>query len=137
MREKFKFMANSFNVGDVDLNYAVKKMVVTYNMKPVLGRPQTTFYEGNMPNGTSYFETSLDVNRFPYFSTKTLHSAIPIFKKIIMDMGFVLEGRCEEELPESMLGVMRIRAGMDLENPEKSLEDLLARCSFCHTCLAP
>ena len=44
MREKFKFMCNSFNATDLEMNMILRKLVVTYNAKPVLARPQGSYH---------------------------------------------------------------------------------------------
>ena len=70
------------------------------------GRPQGVYY--NDPTGRNrYFEADLDVNKFPYFATKGLVTAKILCEEMVLDFGFVVEGRSEDELPEMMLGVQR------------------------------
>lgn len=60
-------MANTLNSEDVDMGMVVRKLVVDYNMKPVLSRPQHSFHTDNK----LYFEVDVDVNIFGYLPCKT------------------------------------------------------------------
>ncbi len=63
-------MVNLFNPGDCNLGFALRKLLVEYNMKPVLTRPQHRFYT----DGATYFEVDVDIHSFAYIPRKALPS---------------------------------------------------------------
>lgn len=66
VRDRFKAMANFLNASECELGYAVRKLLVEYNMKPVLTRPQHRFYTDRK----TYFEVNIDVHEFGYIARK-------------------------------------------------------------------
>jgi hypothetical protein len=75
----------------------------SYNGQPILTRPQHRFYEG-----VGYFEVDVDAHLFNYVARKGL-SGLPLLSgDLIIDFGFVLEGHRDEELPEQILGCVRL-----------------------------
>eukprot|EP00039_Didymoeca_costata_P016089 m.281997 g.281997 ORF g.281997 m.281997 type:complete len:302 (-) comp16336_c0_seq24:1067-1972(-) len=117
IRDRFKFMANTLNSEDVDMGMVVRKLVVDYNMKPVLSRPQHSFHTDNK----LYFEVDVDVNIFGYLPCKTFATLRPVVDKLVLDVGFTIEGREDDELPETMLAVVHIDS-LALDNVAKPFE---------------
>ena len=107
VRDRFKAMANFLNASECELGYAVRKLLVEYNMKPVLTRPQHRFYTDRK----TYFEVNIDVHEFGYIARKGFvsikygyfvavvqthfahfaYSYRSVISSMIWDVGFIIE----------------------------------------------
>eukprot|EP01029_Cantina_marsupialis_P027851 TRINITY_DN774089_c0_g1_i1.p1 TRINITY_DN774089_c0_g1~~TRINITY_DN774089_c0_g1_i1.p1 ORF type:complete len:778 (+),score=235.42 TRINITY_DN774089_c0_g1_i1:73-2406(+) len=103
-RERFKIIARVQNVEDMQLFGPFKKLVEKYNGKPLLSRPQHQFYRG-----PGYFEVDLDVHKFMFIARKGLASFRERIPRLITDIGFLVEARNEDEMPENVLGSMTLK----------------------------
>lgn len=105
--DRMKFIARFCNIDDVSLPYVVKKLLATWNEKPVLGRPQ--LHHANFKiGGYRVFEIVLDVHRFKYFALRGLSSFLPKIKECVLNLAVLVEGRGEEEEPEQILGCVKL-----------------------------
>ena len=79
--------------------YRLPSFITSYNGKPVLINKS-----GKLKRHEKYIETSINVFLFNYIAKKSLHSLKPKFPTFALNIGFTIEGRCDEELPEVLLG---------------------------------
>lgn len=99
MRSRFKAIMMVEDLAALGLDY-----LSGYNGKPVLIQKTGAIFTGNFPSGRTFLEMRCDVHGWGMMSKRGLVSVMPRIKDMTMDMGFVIEGREDDELPERLLG---------------------------------
>lgn len=110
-RGRFKAMC----ILDDIKNLGLPSFISNYNGKPVLINKSGTFYRRK-----NYIEMNINVHIFAFIARKALYSLQPKFPKMVLNVGFVIEGRDDSELPECMFGSARL---MHMD-PGKAPDDL-------------
>jgi hypothetical protein len=107
--DRFKVVPRVVNMAEwaakAPLSATELNLFSTYNMKPVLSRPQHTFFIG--PN-SSYMEIDFDIHTYSYIARSALHSLAPKLGSLLWELAFVIQGNTPDELPEMVLGSARI-----------------------------
>lgn len=103
VRDRFKAIGIVVNPHDQKLGRTERHLLENYNGQPILTRPQHRFYEGE-----NYFEVDIDAHEFNYIARKGLCEVSNHMINMIVDFGFVIQGEGDEELPERILGCIRL-----------------------------
>ncbi|KAF0744377.1 hypothetical protein Ae201684P_018293 [Aphanomyces euteiches] len=110
IRDRLKAIGVVVNPTEQNLGRMEKHLLETYNGQPILTRPQHRFYRGD-----GYFEVDIDAHIFNFVARKGLCGVADHFGNMVVDFGFVLEGQEDDELPEQILGCVRL-CKVDLKN---------------------
>lgn len=110
-RGRFKCMGR---IEDIESS-SIPKFIHGYNGKPALVTKSGTFTRHE-----NYIEFTINVNYWAFLARKGLHSLMPYFQDFIFNIGFTIEAKHDEEMPEILLGGCRV---MNLD-PEKAAVDV-------------
>jgi len=98
-RGRFKAMALAQNIASL----AIPKVVHKFNGKPVLIKKT-----GTPIRGPDWLEYDINVHGFSLLAKQGLQTTFDMFQDMVANIGFTIEGRCDAELPEVMLGVAQL-----------------------------
>ena len=104
VRERLKVMARVMNGKHTKFGFVAKGLIKKYNAKPFVARTSTSFHH----EPGVLFGIDIDVHVFSYAARKGLHSMKDTLTSAVFDLGFVVEGRENRELPEQMLCAARL-----------------------------
>mmetsp|Transcript_25439 Transcript_25439/g.31288 ORF Transcript_25439/g.31288 Transcript_25439/m.31288 type:complete len:890 (+) Transcript_25439:116-2785(+) len=98
-RGRFKLVPNALNLSDI----GVPKLIDGYNSKPVLiKRADVTGFFYQQPG---LVEFDINLHAFPYIAKQAFnYLSETYFCQILSNVGFVIEGRDDDELPEVVIG---------------------------------
>ena len=109
-RGRFKCMGQ---IEDIETT-SIPKFIHGYNGKPALVTKSGTFTRHE-----HYIEFTVNVNYWAFLARKGLHSLMPYFQDFIFNVGFTIEARHDEEMPEVLLGGCRI---MNLDPDQAAID---------------
>ena len=73
-------------------------------MKPFLSRPQHTFYRRK-----EYFEVDIDGHRFSYIARNLGNMILELgVERVVWDLAWVIQAETDDEMPERLLGAVRL-----------------------------
>lgn len=102
---RFKLVPDILNLKEVGLPSYIAK----YNSKPVLIKRSgiTGFISSHSDENVMEFDISL--HPFPYLAKQAFsYLNLNYFSKLVATLGFVIEGRCNDELPEVVIGATQL-----------------------------
>ena len=105
-KSRFKVIASCLNFGELGM----PSIVMSYNAKPVLIRKTSSIYKT-----PSYIELTLHVFRFANLAKQTIHMVTSRCGLMYMEIGFVIEGRDDSELPEALIGCSALNRPQERE----------------------
>jgi hypothetical protein len=78
-------------------------MIVSYNAKPVLIRRTGTIFKGD-----NYMEMDIHVHKFANLAKQSIYQISSRCSMMFMQIGFVIEGRDDKELPETLFACVAV-----------------------------
>merc|ERR1719384_916424 len=111
LRNRFKCIARIMNPNHTDFGFLANRLVKRYNGKPFLARTSSTFYH----EAGKYFAADIDAHVFGYPARQGLSYVKDTIQTAIYDVGFVVEGHTNDQLPEQIVACCRMsKIGVDL-----------------------
>jgi hypothetical protein len=84
----------------------VPSVIMSYNAKPVLIRRTGSVFRG--VGSSRYLEIDIHVHKFANLAKKSIHALSSRCGLMYMQIGFVIEGRTDEELPETLFACVGV-----------------------------
>jgi hypothetical protein len=109
-RARFKFIPACSNLVEL----GVYQSIADYNAKPILIRKTGTLFRGppskpaEPASHPKYMEFDMHIHKFDTVAKKAIHTMTAMCKDMFMQIGFVIEGRDDDELPEVLFGACAI-----------------------------
>jgi hypothetical protein len=110
MRARFKVINMCSNMEQLGFS----SVIVSYNGKPVLIRRT-----GSLFRGANYLEFDVHVHKFDTFAKQGIFQISSLCGNMYMQVGFVIEGREDSELPEVLFGCVAVN------RPQEDLAEFL------------
>ncbi|KAG7670656.1 hypothetical protein Ndes2526B_g00441 [Nannochloris sp. 'desiccata'] len=108
-RDRFKLIPRVVNVDEWakkgPLSGSEVRLLRSYNGKPLLTRPQHHFYSSAKGQ---YIEIDIDVHSYAYIARRAFYGYLSRLAPVIFEHAFVLQGNRAEELPEVVLGAVKV-----------------------------
>jgi hypothetical protein len=102
-------ICSSSNLSDIGVPSAIN----AYNGKPILIRKTGTIFRGD-----NYLEKDIHVHKFANMAKQSIYLLSSRCSKLYMQIGFVIEGRENSELPETLCACI----GLNLPQDELTME---------------
>ena len=78
-------------------------LIISYNAKPVLIRRTGTIFRGS-----NYMEMDIHVHKFANVAKQSIYLISSRCSSMYMQIGFVIEGREDKELPETLFACVAV-----------------------------
>lgn len=105
LHARLKCLPICANRDDLNLGSFMKNIMATYDAKPFLTGPKYhVFHEGN-----GYLEVDIDFHRFIWLARQSLANyGVDVGNDMVADLAMIVQGQKDHELPESVLGSLRV-----------------------------
>jgi len=103
VKKTFKMIGRARNFDSLRFPGWMKR----FNGKPVIIHQSGEVFAGSR-DGVRYLEEDVLVGRWSLWAKQGVHVLMPRYKEIDAEIGFVLQGTDDDELPETMLGGARL-----------------------------
>jgi len=103
VKKTFKCIGQARNFDDLGLPSWMRR----FNAKPVIINKSGEVYTGEV-RGVRYLEIDILVGKWGLMARRGLLSLLPRYKDLDCEIGFVLQGHEDSELPERILGGARL-----------------------------
>eukprot|EP00456_Euglypha_rotunda_P048017 TRINITY_DN3846_c0_g1_i3.p1 TRINITY_DN3846_c0_g1~~TRINITY_DN3846_c0_g1_i3.p1 ORF type:complete len:309 (+),score=45.83 TRINITY_DN3846_c0_g1_i3:77-928(+) len=123
LKGRLKAIPFAVNVAELNLSAALRQVLSSYNAKPFLTGPKYHSFV----SGENWLECDVDIHRYCYAARKAASGLLKSLPEMIVDLGIVVEGQADEELPEQLLGCCRL-IKID-PNQAQSYEDIYSSSS--------
>lgn len=102
--KRFKCIPRAVNVSELNLGRTLKGLLTTYNSKPFMTGPKChRFFHGR-----NYLEIDADLHKFVYMAKKGIYQFSDMLSDFVFDLAFVIQAEHDEEMPERVLGCVRV-----------------------------
>lgn len=94
-KARFKVICSALNLAEM----GVSSVIQSYNAKPVLIRRTSSIFFGD-----DYLELDIHVYKFANLAKQPIHMLSQKCSNMFMELGILIEGRADDELPEQLIG---------------------------------
>lgn len=101
---RFKGIGRVVNVPQCPFGRILSSVVDTYNARPFLIQHPEYL---SVCKGDGWIELDVDLHSFSSLVKSAFHHMQPVLPQIMADFGFLIEGRDDDELPETVLACFR------------------------------
>lgn len=106
-RSRFKVITYCSNLEEM----GVPNVIISYNAKPVIIRRT-----GSIFRGPTHMEIDIHIHKFANLAKKSIHLLSSHCGLMYMQIGFLVEGRTDDELPETLFACV----GVNMPDEEKA-----------------
>eukprot|EP00468_Gymnochlora_sp_CCMP2014_P004924 CAMPEP_0167749498 /NCGR_PEP_ID=MMETSP0110_2-20121227/5442_1 /TAXON_ID=629695 /ORGANISM="Gymnochlora sp., Strain CCMP2014" /LENGTH=369 /DNA_ID=CAMNT_0007634661 /DNA_START=52 /DNA_END=1161 /DNA_ORIENTATION=+ len=100
----WKNIVKVVNYEKLGLGMFLNQYIKRYNAKPWLSRnPDMHKFKGD-----NYYEVDLDIHVYNLVGLKFMHSLQPYVPTLVLDIGFCVQSEEDDEMPETILGCIRL-----------------------------
>jgi hypothetical protein len=91
------------NIQELSLGFSLKSLLEQYTKPFLTGPLYHDFYSGK-----GYVECDIDIHRYCYWARKVAFDVIQWLPEAIIELAFVVEAQGDEEMPEQVIGSVRL-----------------------------
>jgi len=113
---RWKNIVHIANKDDLKLSFVSKEIVRKFSGKPFLTRSRKEVFRGK-----NYLELDINQHTSNYVKKKAVFNLKQYLASMILDIGFLVEAQEEDEMPENLIGAVRLE-GVNYERDAVEVE---------------